>query len=155
MFGYKLDMDVTCYNTVVPVEEYGEWQSDSVNVFKGLIRNDAHPDVSSVVELESSTLPHYLVWVEYSDGDSFGWAKRGRIEAVGIFTTAEDALKVKEAIKADAEARSTRDTIYGTPLEVSLSDRNLVINYVPWCGYFESLDEVHIETVNMLSVNKF
>lgn len=79
---------------------------------------------------------YFLLYAIYSTGDSFGHDERNRMELVDLFTDRETA-------KAAAK---------------SLNDENFYINqngetvdyYRPWCGYFESLDELEVVEVKLV-----
>lgn len=75
-----------------------------------------------------------LVVVIYSSGDTFG-TTYGNFEIVKGCSTLEEAKKLKSLIENDKY--KTNET-----------------NYLPWKGYFESLEAVHIEVLPFIPKDK-
>lgn len=116
-------------------------------------RGDTHTDVSinGVVMCDSDkyfdlvlpgdydpSKPLYLLWASYDTGDSFG-RDGGKAEFIDLFQDherAQAALKVLQQATDDSfEGSYIRDD--GTPIKI----------YVPWVGYFESLNYITVESV--------
>ena len=75
----------------------------------------------------------YVVVAVWSTGDSFGHDDGSCSEVFGSFKTYEEA----EKFKTELENVSTKDYDF----TFKIGDRDV---YVPWVGYFESLDYVEI-----------
>ena len=92
---------------------------------------------------------YYLLYVVYTTGDSFGHDSGQGIEYIGLYT--KDELHIAQENEQRIEAHNHGN--YETKLQLLMpnfwhgsgtSDFDI---YVPWQGYFESLDYVSIETV--------
>lgn len=66
----------------------------------------------------------YLVWAQYSTGDSFG-SDGGKYELCAVYDNAEDAATERERLE-------------------KVTDFS-----VPWTGYFEDLDFVRVEALTV------
>lgn len=98
------------------------------------------PDIVSELDISGKA---YVVWVEWSSGDSFGWGKRNNREALGLFEDFECAKELQHYIEefTDSEEQDLK-------FEFMTSDCQLFqMNYVPWIGYFDQLDHVYIDEV--------
>jgi hypothetical protein len=76
----------------------------------------------------------YVVWYEYTTGDSFG-SDSGKFEFVAAYTTEELAEKCKQKIL---------DHDGGFSMTITLEDGEEFSMHCPWVGYFERLEGVHI-----------
>ena len=134
-----------CTHSEGPDEAYGPWESSHINTFKYVTRDCNRDDFLESVPIDfeyNNRDEVYVIWAEYSTGDSFGMASCGSTEVVHIFKNYDLALKAVEALK-------TKNC--GLPVEFE-SDSGKVITYCrPWIGYFESLDEIHLETAYVRS----
>lgn len=79
---------------------------------------------------------YYLVWAQYTTGDSFGY-DGGWSEFVDLFQTEEKAESARVCLDDVSCQTYLRDD--GTEIHI----------YRPWAGYFESLDRLEIETVRL------
>lgn len=82
----------------------------------------------------------YLVWAEYSTGDSFG-NDSGKVEFIDIFLSEE---------LADACAKSAEGPL-GSHYEFQFVRQNgsTIQQYAPWYGYFENLEVVHVDSLTI------
>jgi hypothetical protein len=64
----------------------------------------------------------YVVWVQYSTGDTFSHSE-GHGTIVGVYKTYDEAKEVQQKIETNK---------FGG-------------KYHPWNGYFDSLEQIHIE----------
>lgn len=74
----------------------------------------------------------YLVWAQYSTGDTFG-RDGGKYELLEVWPTREKAEERKKFYEELTDERSL--------------DVGQAIGYVPWLGYFESLDYVEVKAL--------
>lgn len=87
----------------------------------------------------------YFVYVLHTQGDSFHY-EDGCLCSVGLYSNLEDAIKVRDAIKNDAAAKSA--DYESSRLKLELSDGSVTDIYTgTWMGYFERFESVHIETL--------
>lgn len=82
---------------------------------------------------------YYLLWADYNTGDSFG-SYGNQVEFVDLFQTYEAAEIAKQELLSSKKysTKYTRDD--GTRIDF----------YIPWEGYFESLNELNIESVGVV-----
>lgn len=140
MFGYKVVIEQCCDHHEHSGEQYGDWSASYSNTIQDVVqKTNDYPDVVSTLDIEPGTQAH-VVWVVWSSGDSFGWARGSHSEAAGIFTDVAAAEQFREALYACNEKDGT--------IKLTTSDeQEFELGYMPWFGYFESLDSVHINTV--------
>ena len=134
MFGYKVEIDQICTDSYRSDEEWGNWSSDNSNYFKQVTKTDVYPDITSSLDIKEGELC-FVVWAEWSSGDSFGTAHDGNTEALAIFKDPESA----KFFKKEAENATAYVKEFVTP------DGQIHDVRCPWTGYFEELTEIHIE----------
>ena len=93
----------------------------------------------------------FVVWVEWSTGDSFGHGERCRTEVLGLFKSYDDAEVLKDAIEASSNKYDRRGYENdGAAYWVKTPDGQIFTSgWAPWLGYFESLDSVCIDWVEV------
>ncbi len=142
VFGYNVEIYSYCTNSESSDEEWGSWSSDHTNIFKSAkpVKKTDLVDVNSSLDIKSGETA-YIVWVEYSTGDSFGCANRGSIEVVGIFQDQDSAQQFKKYLEKSKDKAE---------LDLTTDDgQSFHCNWAPWAGYFEYLDEVYIEETTL------
>lgn len=83
----------------------------------------------------------YLVYVLHSAGNSFHY-EEGCCCFVGLYSNLEDAIKVRVAIKQNADKNESMQ------IPIKLSDGSIENIYTgTWNGYFERFESVNIETL--------
>jgi hypothetical protein len=89
----------------------------------------------------------FLVWVQYSTGDSFGHDSGAGQEVIGWYLNHADAYRAKDAIDNGPKKYSFEEG--GNTVMVPTFDGQGMRpqNCSSWVGYFESIDHVSIETV--------
>lgn len=140
MFGYKVEIEQYCDHRERSEEQYGNWSASYTNSLKDEVKktND-YPDIVSTLDIEPGTQA-LVVWAVWSTGDSFGRARGSQAEAAGIFTDMASAVQFREALYACNEREGA--------IKLTTSDgQEFELDYMPWFGYFESLDSVQINTV--------
>lgn len=113
-------------------------------------------DVDSNGESITPTIPlvtgrdYFLVYVIYSTGDSNGRDKNHRCETIDAYETYDAALATGLAIQHNYECDLQYSDKKGqTKLPVHLADGSLMTDkYLPWSGYFEALEFVHVLRFN-------
>jgi len=106
---------------------------------------------------------YYLVYVEYSTGDSFHHEK-GLVRYIDLFETREKAEKLAKQIKEHYDLSSNNPEIrwnkkpYKPPKNYSewqftyLNEEDKeVVCQVSWTGYFESLSSVNVKKVGYVA----
>lgn len=138
MFGYKVNINHNCYHSESDGEQYGSWSASYNNDFRGITPVNEYPDITSSLDIKVGEIC-YVVWAEWSSGDSFGRGDNSNKEAIAVFKDFECAKHLAET------ARDTKD--YGFVLKTKDGQHHDV--YCGWVGYFEYLSGVHIETTVM------
>lgn len=82
--------------------------------------------------------PLYLLWADYDTGDSFG-RDGNRFEAVDLFQDRDMADAAKSELERSESEGYTRD------------DGTYIKYYKCWDGYFEYLNDLHVEPVTVYS----
>lgn len=90
---------------------------------------------------------YYLLYVVYTTGDSFGRDSGHGIEYIGLYT--KDELHIARENEQRIEAHNYGDR--EVKLQLLMPNTIDFYMYVPWQGFFESLDYVSIETVQRMN----
>lgn len=118
--------------------DWGETVTDHcINNFQ-VVKENEHSHL--VVNLDPKPgVPYYLLYAVYSTGDSFGWDAGKCIEFIELYQSFEKAEENMDKLNCDQSS------------EVKIeSETGEVYNFfIPWNGYFESLDHVGVEKVYM------
>lgn len=141
VFGYKVTIDSICTSSFSSEEMYGEWGTESENIFKSISKTKDHPDIVSSLDIKEGE-ECFVVWAEWSSGDSFGQAYRGSCEPLAIFKDHQSAKAFSKVCEDSKNYRVTVNTPDGQIIEV----------FVAWGGYFENLEAIRIENVAMSDI---
>jgi len=142
MTGYGVHIDSDCTGESA-LEQYGEWWESCDNTFKSIYRTDERPDISSILDLEVGD-PCFVVWVEWSTGDSFGTGTRNQTGALAVFVDIKAAQDFAESIRAQNE-NYEKNGVWQYQFKVNALDGQVIDVYASWNGYFETLESVNIE----------
>lgn len=93
----------------------------------------------------------FMVWLQYSTGNSFGRNDGEYHEVVGWYQNVDDAIKCQTAI--ENEDPNYRFEEGGNTIQVPTFDGQATRKLYTgsWKGYFESLDDVQVETVRVVA----
>jgi len=86
-----------------------------------IVKDDGYDTLAVAEDLKAGAII-FLVWAEYTTGDSFG-SDGGNYELLQVFTDADSAVASRMFYENDTRS------------------------YHPWQGYFESLDGIFVETM--------
>jgi hypothetical protein len=143
MFGYNITIDSKCRESTSSGGRYGKWSSSYDQIINRAVTKSSnvdHPDVVSSLDIPRGSNA-LVVWTIYSIGDSFGRASMGRTEILGIFLDVKSANELMHYVVDNKKSDS---------IKLTTSDGQVFkIDYVPWHGYFESLDSVEIDAVTV------
>ena len=114
--------------------EWGSWSSQYSNYFEDVTKTDTYPDITSSLDIKEGELC-FVVWAEWSSGDSFGCGVNSNTEALAIFTDVKSVKEFKEKVINNEDYT----------LEFTTSDGQSHKIYCPWTVYFETLTDIHIE----------
>lgn len=127
--------------------KYEPWGERYDNNMVGVYRDDQSPDVNSNLDIPEGTAT-YVVWVEYSYGDSFGIAEKAGV--VGVFRDEMAANELRIAIEQHRPDRDTSDWENKYRLKLSTSDgQDFDIYTGSWHDYFGGLQDVHVDALAM------
>ena len=146
MYGYEVKFERDCVDSRNPREQYSSWYKEYKNTFQSISRTREAPDVVSSLVLNAGDAC-FLVWAEYSDGDSFGNSVRSGVEAFGVFRSYMAANELKDFLeKVDEEQW------YEKALELLTSDGQEFSISIPWADYFSELNEVHVTETTVTKI---
>lgn len=155
-FGYKVDIGQRCEKDIEPNEKFGSWERSYSNWFEKIsTKAKGIPDAISDFDIKQGETC-YVVWVEYSSGNSFGMAENENVEVVGVFKDKACAKELEQAIKEQNQAYRRGELAFGE----SWKDQNkfycktsdgqeFQYGFCPWYGYFEVLENVYVEEAVM------
>lgn len=117
-------------------DDYGDWREDKDFSVTGVFLSEISTEVVSIIsEVKDGDIVHVL-YIRYSTGDSFGQST-GNGEVMYIFSDINAAFEAKDALSRQEQEFSVK----------FLDDeRNVISMSNPAAGYFESLDDVIIES---------
>lgn len=149
MIGYKVNIQQHCDHSERSEEEYGSWSESYSNSYESIskVANKQYADVYSTIDLDKQE--GFLVWAEYSTGDSFGNSDRGSVEVLALFSSMAKALEFKKKLE-DWTAKKNDGAYSGTDFDYNFKakvDKQEIQFHVPWLGYFEHLDSINIESI--------
>jgi hypothetical protein len=102
MKGFNVHIDSRLVENKQPTESYGEWYSKYNNIFKSIYPTETAPDVVTSLDINVEDIV-YVIWLERSTGDSFGWGENTEVDVVGVFTDLIIAKQFKNFIESTKE----------------------------------------------------
>jgi len=138
MIGFKTKIESKLVNAKYDDPYQDEWyenhEPDVISI------EDQSPDVVTLIGNYQSGDTVYLVWVEYTYGDSFGYYHCAGVESIAVFKQLNFAKDLQAHI---IENDDSKGFISG--------DGQLI--HIPshlWNGYFEHLENVYVSEVKIL-----
>jgi hypothetical protein len=147
-FGYKVELDSICTYSHREPEEWGSYEEHYQNSFVKIAKGGKYPDVLSDFDFKVGD-DVYVVWYEYSTGDSFGRSERACKYAMGVFKDLAPAKELKRAIEGFTKDRTTQSEDHYRFYCKTSDGQEFEEGFASWVGYFESLEGVHIETTEI------
>lgn len=143
MFGYKLELDCHCDDSSRSEEAYGPWSESWTNSFQRVktCEKKDYPDIITTLEIKPGE-KCFIVWAEYSTGDSFGHANGGQVSSLAVFKDRDAAVQFQKFFSELGDS-------YQLNYKMKTSDDQEHDVYCGWLGYFDSLDDIHIEETYM------
>lgn len=148
--GYNVDIASYCDNSQRSDEPYGDWSESYSNSLKSVTKSSKSSNVLSKFDFKKGDSA-FLVWVEYSTGNSFGRSDRGCTEVIGIFKDVKHAKELAEKIQNHNDGKDV-DTIKGDKYAYKFKTEDgqlFECGFASWVGYFENLEEIHIDHVTI------
>lgn len=150
--GYKFKIESIATEVQSQEVQYGTWEEVWHNYASSFATKvDTNPDIASVLDLQSGTVA-YVVWAEWTYGDSFGEAIKGSCDVFGIFEYEVFAQELVDHL----ENRTTNCGMFAPNEEdsdvckcVTGDGQQFNYRHLPWVGYFERLESVEIQKVNI------
>lgn len=150
MKAFEVKIQSSRYASHHSGESYGDWSEEYTNFFKSIKLTSDHPDVTSSLDINKYD-DVFVLWAEWSTGDSFGNSSRGCTETLGVFKSKRCAEELRDALTKFSPNVNSSDWSGKYSFKSETSDgQKFSIGYVPWCGYFESLDALNIEETTVL-----
>ena len=134
MFGYQVTITQTLIREWASNEAYGSWSAEYSNSFIRISKADRLPDITSSIDVSTGD-KCIVVWAEWSSGDSFGSSSRSNVEPLAIFT---------DEVSAEVFVQILKHTRKYSKRIITPDNQDHNIN-CGWVGYFEALDDIHIE----------
>ena len=149
MYGYEVEIDAFCEHSEYSDEAYWDWSESYSNTFKRVSKETKYPDVVSALDISVGE-QCFVVWAEWSSGDSFGRGDRNHTESLGIFVDEGSAKQLACFLKLQKFEYEQKKQSH---VRVITCDDEQLFDYtdrsLPWDGYFESLDEVYVSVATM------
>jgi hypothetical protein len=98
MKGIECVISSNLTDSRVAEELYGEWHESYKNKLKSIKFVNQQPDIVTSLDIQSGDRL-YVVWIEYSTGDSFGYSYCGQTEGLGVFLDEKIADRFSEFIE--------------------------------------------------------
>ncbi|HET8688511.1 MAG TPA: hypothetical protein VFM18_18010 [Methanosarcina sp.] len=148
LYGYNVSITQCCDHSE-QVDHSDEpydysWSESYSNYFDRITKTDEYPDVVSMHDFKAGDQA-YLVWAEWSSGDSFGHGDRNNVEALGVFMHKHDAENFAQVLRETRSNKSESGNFSWTSSEGQIVETGCL----PWCGYFETLDNINVELVSV------
>lgn len=157
-YGYLVPIKVTIIEKKYSKKEWGPWKEVyDVELESNVVKKiDKLPDEYSFEVVSELDLPSgseaWIVWVVWSSGDSFGWAENRHAEVLAIFDHEWYAERFADYVR-NGDYESNNSFLGGTdkPFTFQSEDgQEFKYDYIPWDGYFESLEAVHVDKVKIV-----
>jgi len=133
-----------------------KWSRDSTEgnvTVKGIEEVD-EKEYSELVLSDGPLDNVYLLWCEYTTGDSFG-RDGGQFEAVMLHRNIEAARENARRIRAHNEGEGKGRTPGAFSVTLLTDEGEEFMCHTPWNGYSETLDDVNVEKVLPTYKEKF
>lgn len=142
MQGYRVELECTNLGSYRSNEQWGDWSAESEHELVGISRCEEYPDIVSSLDIKDGE-KCFVVWVQWSSGDSFGHHSGAYSEAFAVF-------KDKACAEAFAKALRAADVEKQSIITFESEDgQTITINYFPFYGYFESVDFIEVAEMRM------
>lgn len=156
-YGYLVPIKVTLVEKKYSKKDWGPWKEVyDVELESNVVKKiDEIPDEDCFEVVSELDLPSgseaWIVWVVWSSGDSFGWAENRHAEVLAIFDYEIYAERFADYVR-NGDYESNNSFLGGTdkPFNFQSEDgQEFKYDYIPWDGYFENLEAVHVDRVKV------
>lgn len=143
-----VELGKVCTASYYAPEEYGEWSETWDNEFRAVYAEDGwdREKVPVDYEVKQGDIV-YVVWAEWSSGNSFGRDHNGHTDVVHVFKDKDLAWDCYRALMGDPKSKSKGwDEHFESWTAKFLLDSGKEMPYHrSWLGYFDDLGEIHVE----------
>ena len=137
-----------CTHSEREPEQFGSWSESYDNTFKRIqlspprVNSDSYEYHETICpdEVKAGDVV-YVVWVEYDEGNSFGYADRKGLDVIAAFTDSKEAEALREYIWNQKYDRSEDRYLN----EFITPNGKKITFYASWMGYFEHLSGAYVE----------
>lgn len=136
--GLKVEIRQACTGTIVPEYRHGYWEESYVNTLERITICDEYPDVVTTLPVRAGETV-YLVWAEWSAGDSYGIAIKRFYETFGVFYDMESAQQLEAALQQRKLPRVRTADNQHFKLAVPR----------PWGGFFDRFENLYIQALTI------
>lgn len=142
MYGYDADFHKQCICSEQAPHPYGPWLEEYKNRLVAIKKSNARPDLLSENNFKVGERVH-AVWIEYTNGDQYGYAEMGGTLLVGLFREAKTAHELSCALEC-------WDPDKNKEFEFQTTDGQL-FHYPkpPWHGVYENLEMIYTEPMEI------
>lgn len=129
-------------------DEWGSWEEFWVNSFGGVSLDKSlfyYPEEVPIDFNVSKGDVVYVVWAEYSSGDSFGYGEGKYVDIIHIFKSKDLARDAYQSLLNTSVKEHDKDWYESWIVRFKSDSGEEIIYHRPWLGYFDSLDEIHVE----------
>lgn len=125
-------------NSVMDRTVNSEWHEEYQNHIESVKIVQDCPDVLSNLPFKSGDQV-FLVWAEWSNGDSLGQSYCGSAEALAVFMDLDIANEFAD------QCRECKDKNH--MIDLTTTDEQTFHFQLPWDEYFDTLESIHIDPV--------
>ena len=123
--------ETTCHDSRHAEEKFGEWYEHQDSEVTGIRNAQPKHATWKCFEVEEAD-DYFVVSIRYEDGDTFGHST-GNIDIEGVYTSEDEANKIKEQIHTGKYKPGT---------------------YESWNGYFNNVEDVKIDHFSLGGYSK-
>lgn len=132
VIGLKADIRQVC-TSIKPAHDCGYQEEVYANTLEGVTITKEYPDIVTTLAVGAGDTV-YVVWAEWSAGDSFGIDIKRYYETFGVFRDMASARQLDQALQQ--RKLKTVDTDDGQHFRLPVPR--------PWGGFYDRFENIHI-----------
>lgn len=147
--GYKVDIKQKMISCQYDEGDYARWNEVYDNTLNPNLTIDMnYPDVISEIDLRK-VKSGYLIWIEWSDGNSFGCAENRNTDCLALVEKENTAIQLRDTIKQLIDDDDTHVCFdENRNIIIDTKEGKIQIGNPEWLwDYFASRKRVHIDLV--------
>lgn len=137
-----------CVHSYREDREWGSWEESYRNSLEGVSLDKDHYYWANSCPVDFEVKKGdvvYVIWAEYSSGDSFGRGERNSTDVVHVFMNKDLAREAYQSLLNTPVKEHDKDWYDSWNAKFMSDSGEEIIYHRPWLGYFDSLDEIHVE----------